>query len=130
MTMNSPLSAGRARRLVVSITGFWALSATMAVVSWLVMVAIVVVASAMGFIFFATVSQVAAEGTGYRALDFWNVPWVSRAPARDKWTMMLNLLRPSWWVGVVAATDWAPSVVWLVLGASLLASVVSSLVLF
>ena len=48
------------------------------------MVFAILIAMAMGFVFFYTVSQVAAEGTEFRPLDYWNVPWGGRAPRREK----------------------------------------------
>ena len=41
-----------------------------------------VIALAIGFAFFYTVSQVAAAGTEYRPFDYWHVPWGGRAPLR------------------------------------------------
>lgn len=116
-----------ARRLVVSITGFWTLGAGIPFLPSPIIVVGIVIALAIGFAFFYTVSQVAAEGTEFRPIDYWHVPWRGRAPLREKQAMTLNLLSPKWWTNVVAATGWPPTAVWFALGGSLVASVLGAL---
>lgn len=116
-----------ARRVDVSITGFWTLGAATPFLPAPIMVVGVVIAIAIGFTFFYTVSQVAAEGTEFRPFDFWHVPWGGRAPVREKRTMTLNLLSPTWWTKVVDATGWPSTAVWFALGGTLLASLFGAL---
>jgi hypothetical protein len=109
----------RCRRAVVSIVGFWLLGALGSLAPWGFGFIPVLGGLACGLVFFHTQSELAAEGTVWRPLDFWNLPGYGKAPVAEKLRVTNALLRPSWWARVVNSTAWPRALVWSVLAVSL-----------
>jgi hypothetical protein len=105
---------------VLTSAGYWWGFALGQLVSGLVDVVVTGAAVVSLLVFFYTASEVAAEGTDLHPLDFWHgVPGRSKATADENWRANTDLLRPSWWTRVVAATGWPRALVWLFLAVSL-----------
>lgn len=114
---------GAARRAVVSIVAFWLLGGLGSLNPWGLGFVPVLVALPCGFVFFYTVSEIAAEGTAWRPLDYWNIPGFGKAPPAEKRKASNALFRRSWWARIVNSAAWPPALVWSVLVAALAVAV-------
>lgn len=106
-----------ARRAVAAIVGFWALGGVAALVSQQGPIGIgaTFVGMACGFVFFYSLTEIAAAESGRRLWDYWN----RRLPAAERRELRKSLLSTRRWGSIVRATGWPPKLVVAVLGSSL-----------
>lgn len=121
-----------ARRAVLSIVGFWGLGAVSAqIFSSPAGIIPHLGAIACGFVFFSTISQIAAEGTDLRPFDVWHgIPGYGKASPSKRRALSGAFLRPRWWRRVVTATGWPPALVVVLLVVAFAAAIVSVATLF